>query len=64
LVQKAADDTVAMTQSILEGARSKAQGEADDVKSTGGAEVAKIESNSASNQEKAVQMVVDSLKSA
>jgi vacuolar-type H+-ATPase subunit H len=53
-----------MTQSILDEARSKAQGEADGVKSSGAKEVAAIESNSASNQDKAVQMVVDALTSA
>ena len=50
-----------MTQSVLDDARSKAQSEADQVKSVGAKEVADIESKSSTNQDKAVQMVVDAL---
>ena len=52
-----------LTQKILDDARSKAQGEADQVKATGAQEVSSIESNSASHQEAAVKMVVDALSS-
>ena len=53
-----------MTQKILDDARAKAQGEADTVKAQGAKEVEGIESSSSSNQDKAVQMVVDALTSA
>ena len=62
-VQDAADETVVLTQKILDDARSKAPGEADQVKATGAHEVSSIESNSASHQEAAVKMVVDALSS-
>ena len=48
---------------ILDDARAKAQGEADQVKAAGAEEVEKIETNSASNQDAAVKMVVDALSS-
>ena len=52
-----------MTQKILDEARSKAQGEADQIKAAGTGEVTNIETNSASNQDAAVKMVVDALSS-
>ena len=63
MVQNAADETVAMTQKILDDARNKAQGEADQVKATGAKEVASIESSSSKNQDSAVDMVVNALSS-
>ena len=52
-----------MTQKILDDARANAQGEADQVKAKGAADVSSIESNSASNQDAAVQLVIDALSS-
>ena len=57
------DASVAASQAILDDARNKAQAEADVVKADGAKAVASIESKSANNQAKAVQMVIDSLSS-
>ena len=50
-----------MTQKILDDARAKAQGEADQVKAAGAKEVAGIETSSTSNQDSAVEIVVNAL---
>lgn len=63
MIQTAADTSVAASQAILDDARNKAQAEADLVKADGAKAVASIESKSADNQAKAVQMVIDSLSS-
>jgi len=62
-VQNAADETVAMTQKILDSAREDAQKEADQVKAAGAKEVANIEKSSISNQDSAVEIVVNALAS-
>jgi vacuolar-type H+-ATPase subunit H len=63
MVQSAAEDSVAMTQKILDEARDGAQAEADSVKAEGSKEVSSIQKNSSANQDKAVQMVVNGLTS-
>ena len=50
-----------MTQKILDDARAMAQGEADQVKAAGAKEVAGIETSSTSNQDSAVEIVVNAL---
>ena len=63
MVQDAADETVTMTQKILDSAREEAQKEADQVKAAGAKEVASIEKSSTSNQDSAVEIVVNALAS-
>ena len=52
-----------MTQKILDSAREEAQKEADQVKAAGAKEVANIEKSSTSNQDSAVEIVVNALAS-